>query len=316
MRLLSKKQQSDKPPRRDNSVGPAKVRATPEDLDNRYNFRRNRTLTGSLSSRVSSANEFNSELKSTRIQHHDLRHHRRRLSLVLLVSLATVGVLVFVLFQMTVFTNISTLGNLTVDTDRYNKVIHDYLNRRPLQRFRLALNTEELAKYLQANGLPEVESVGQEVVNDGFVTSKLSLEFRRPAVVWRSGDKTMYVDSDGNAFTKNYFQEPTVEVVDQTGINTNGNQVLASNRFLGTIGQVVGQMKRNGHEVTKITLPANTTRQVDVNIQGTQYIIKFSVDRSAGEQSEDASRAIGYLASHQINPSYLDVRVSNRAYYK
>jgi hypothetical protein len=42
----------------------------------------------------------------------------------------------------------------------------------------------------------------------------------------------------------------------------------------------------------------------------------MSVDRPAGEQAEDAMRAIKYLQSKGMTPAYIDVRVGGKAYYK
>lgn len=318
MKLFSKKQQTDLPSRRTGRREGEQARATPEDLDKRYSFRRNRTLTGSLSSGVASANERNSELKSARIQHHDLKHHRKHLFLSFLGVVLVASSIFFALYQSIVLVRIEGSEGLPlVDSKHYENKVQQYLNTRPLERFRFSLNTKELAKYLQSNGFPEVAEVRPDSRISGFVQSTLTLQLREPTVVWRTDSgEPLYVDGSGNAFSRNYYAEPTVSVIDNTGIKTSDGKVLASNRFLGFIGQVVGEMHRSNYTVTEVLLPEGTTRQVDIKVSEASYPIKFTIDRPAGEQAEDASRALRFLSIQGVNPEYLDVRVSGRAYYR
>ena len=315
MGILSKKQQSV-PRRRMEQSGDSQPRPTASDLDARYSFRRNRTLTGSLSSDVSSAVEHRSELKSARVHTHHLRRHRRHalgwLFTVLLISAA----LATLLFQSIVHVSVISSAQRLSDATLYEQSIQEYLQKHPFERFRFALNLGSLAAYLQAHDMPEVESADSIESASGLGNAQVALTFRKPAVVWQTAGVNMYVDAKGNSFQRNYYAEPSVQVVDQTGIQSQNNQVLASNRFLSFIGKVVGRMQENGYKVAQIILPADTTRQVQVKLDGVAYLIKLSVDRAVGEQAEDAARAVVYLQQKGIGAEYIDVRVSGRAYYK
>lgn len=291
-------------------------RAETSSTENRYTFRRNRTLTGSLSSDVASVNEHHAELKSTRVHAHHLRRHRKHAGLALFGVIAVVAALAYLIYQSIGSVVLTTAVAKPVDQQLYTSKIIDYLNRYPSERFRFSLNSASLTTYLQNHDAPEVLSVSADASYAGFGKSSIHLTFREPVVVWQTGGSRLYVDSNGVAFTRNYFGEPAVQVVDQTGIQATNNQVLVSNRFLGFIGLVVGRMSTYGYKVTDIILPANTTRQVEIKCATVSYPIKFSIDRAVGEQAEDATRAITYLASHGIRVSYLDVRVSNRAFYQ
>ncbi len=315
MKLLQKKQQL--PNRRSNSLSSREGRASADDLNARYSFRRNRTLTGSLSSDVASANEHRSELRSPRLQTHHLRRHRRRLLLVFLgVSVAVAG-LGWLIYQSIAGVDIVVKAPVPpVDTQLYEQKVQDYLNGRPLERNRKTVNTEALATYLQENGSPEVLMVQVSSSPAGFGASTLELTMRRPLVSWKTGVSRLYVDGTGAAFTRNYFAEPTVEVIDETGIQTVNNQVLASDRFLGFIGRMVGRLQEQSLTVTRVVLPANTTRQLLLSIQGVAYPVKVNIDRPAAGQAEDIARTIRHLAGKGIIPEYVDVRVEGRAYYK
>lgn len=304
------------PARRQRPSGVSSVRASEADLETRYAFRRNRTLTGSLSSEVESARVRHMELRSARVQGHDLRAHRRRLAAVLGGVLLVVAGLGFAIYDSIAFPVVAITTQAPLDQSLYTGKIQDYLSKHPSQRLRIGLNTRELASFLQTHGAPEVESVNERTDFAGFGKSRITLVMRKPVVVWHTGSRIYFVDSTGNAFERNYYAPPTVEVIDKTGIQTSDNQVLASNRFLGFIGKIIGRMEREGMTVSQVTLPANTTRQVLMTLEGVAYPIKCSVDRSAGEQAEDTVRAVRHLSNKGISPQYLDVRVSGKAYYQ
>lgn len=315
MGFLSKKT-PPAPTRRLENNEQGRARPTPSDLDARYTFRRNRTLTGSLASGVASASEHNAELRSPRVHAHHLRRHRRHATAALIGVLVAAAGVAFLIFQSIITTSITTSAPGAIDSSAYAKMVHEYLMKRPLERFRFSLNTVSLTSYLQAHGYPEVSSIDSAVEFYGLGKASLHATFRSPAVAWRTNGSVVYVDAQGNTFKSNYYQEPSVQVVDQTGIPAQDNQVLASDKFLGFIGKVIGRMKENGFTVTQISLPANTTRQVQVLVGGASYPIKFSIDRPVGEQAEDAARAIRYLADKGIAAEYVDVRVSGKAYYR
>jgi len=312
MGLLRKKQ--PQPARR--RLGQSDASLDDAQISQRYTFRRNRTLTGSLASHVESAGEANSELRSTRVQTHDLHAHRKKLGVYLFLTVCVVAALGWIIYQSIAVVNVTTDTKTVVDQRMYTQKIQDYLTANPFQRLRTTVDTGSLTTYLQAHGSPEVASVSSQVTHDGFGMAGFNLSFRKPVVVWKTGSTKLYVDDQGNAFARNLYDDPTVEVVDQTGIQAQDNQVLASERFIGTIGRVIGRMSAQGYKVNRVELPANTTRQLLISTEGVSYPIKFSIDRSAGEQAEDASRAIKYLQGKGITPEYLDVRVSGKTFYK
>lgn len=295
-----------------------KGRAPEFDDSQRYAFRRNRTLTGSLSPGVASANEHRSELQSTRVQAHHLRRHRRRLGVALFAVLVVVAGLAWMIWQSIVAVQIVTDNGASqpLDAKLYTDEIERYLSSHPFERNRVSFNASAVATYLQSHGFPEVSHISLDTTHHQISTATLTVSMRKPVVSWKTGASRLYVDKDGVAFARNYYADPTVEVVDQTGIQTVNNQVLASNRFLGFIGLIIGHLHEQGLMVSQVVLPADTTHQLLVSMQGIAYSVKISVDRPAADQAEDTARAIRYLASKGITPKYLDVRISGRAYYQ
>lgn len=316
MNLLRKKQQRQG---RRATLTREKGRAAADfDDSQRYAFRRNRTLTGSLSSGVASANEHNSELQSTRVQAHHLRRHRRRLGVALFAVLVVVVGLAWMIWQSIVDVRIVTDNGASqpLATKPYTDEIERYLSSHPFERNRVGFNANALTVYLQAHGFPEVSGVSLDATHRQIGTATLIVSMRKPVVSWKTGASRLYVDEDGVAFARNYYADPTVEVVDQTGIQTVNNQVLASNRFLSFIGLIIGHLHEQGLSVSQVILPADTTHQLLVSMQGVAYPVKISVDRPAADQAEDTARAVRYLMGKGITPKYLDVRISGRAYYQ
>lgn len=312
MALFSNKKTNTNTPRRRQRVGAEPVEQAIS--EERYSFRRNRTLTGSTSSVVSSASEAKGQLKSTRVQAHDLVRKRRHIGGMLgLIVIGSLGLL-FLISQFTA-TAIVRTKDASITLDRvYGVAVEEYFAKKPIERLRFLLDVESLDKYVQSV-TPEVESIKVEG-SAGFGKSQFIATMREPIAGWSVGGKQQYVDATGVSFERNYFAAPKVQIVDQSGIQVAAGQAVASNRFLGFVGLVVGLSKTQGYTVSQVIIPRATTRQIQLRIEGVEFPVILSVDRGAGEQVEDMKRSIDWLRVHQIKPGYLDVRISGKAFYK
>ena len=279
-------------------------------------FRRNRTLTGTTSNNLDST-DVRSDLESDRIHVHHLTNHRRKILSVFMVVFVSV-ILLWVLisnFTATVIVRVSDTNiSKPVDSSRYEKAIQNYLDINPISRFNFLLDQSSLTKYISDN-LPEVSGVSQQNMA-GIGETNFVVTMRTPVAGWKINDKQYYVDSKGISFEQNYFLAPTVQIVDSSGASPQMGTAIVSNRFLGFVGRVVSAAKTSGYTVTQAVLPANTTRELEIHIKDNTTLVKLSIDRPAGEQIEDMANALKYCASHSISPSYIDVRVSGKAFYK
>lgn len=309
MALFSKKQK-DLPGRRRPQIDAE--RATDASLDERYSFRRNRTLTGSVSSQVASATEKNANLKSARVQTHDLLHRRRQLGSMLLLVLASAGVLYYLISQFIAGVVVQSAD--VPSTTIYQEAIQSYLAMQPAERLRFLLDVGHLNQYLQAK-TPEVAAVRVEGAA-GLGKTAFQLKMRQPVAGWNMYGQRRYVDATGVSFARNYYPAPSVQIVDDSGVQVQAGQTVASNRFLGFVGRVVGLANTQGYTVTQVAIPRGTTRQIDLRIDRVGYPVKLSVDRPASEQVEDMARAIAWFTAHGQTPQYLDVRVSGKGYYR
>jgi hypothetical protein len=271
-------------------------------------FRRNRTLSGV----VREAPEV-----SARVRVHHLARQRRKVGSMLLLILVGIGLLALLLTQFTakvIITSASTSVSNSIDGIIYEEMINDYLGIHPAERLRFILNEQELSNYAAAV-VPEVASVDQ-TGSENIVETRFSITFREPIAGWQINGRQFYVDDHGIVFDKNYYTEPTVQIIDESGLSPEQGSTVASARFLSFVGRVVGLSKDRGYEVTEAILPSGTTRQLEIRIKGVSPRVKLSIDRGAGEQVEDMARALNYLTERKLKPSYVDVRVSGRAVYR
>ncbi len=332
MKLFKKKQKNIAVPRRRLSdYAPSEMRQasdSPSSSDTsayasaRHRFRRNQTFTGSTSSQIVSAVENDAMMQSPRAAAHHLRRAQRRLGMRLLGVVVLAGISMLILYQfiavvhVSYYGQIATAGSDTEKLQQYESDIQTYLNQRPIERLRPFLNLENLAAFLQDNGDPEVREV-TTVAAAELGGAQIVVKMREPVVTWTIGSNKQYVDKDGYIFTYNHYSIPEVTVIDESGVTASDDiKTVASSRFLQFIGRGVAMAKNDGLSVQSVIIPADTTRQVQFALsdeEGTR--IKLSVDRSAGEQIEDAMRAYTYLAGQDVVTPYIDVRVSGRAYY-
>jgi hypothetical protein len=277
-------------------------------------FRRNRTLTGSLSSKVwSAANESTSHLKSARVQAHELTEYRRRLGGILLAVALVIGMVIFLLWQFTATVHIAVTGLAhPVATSAYEDSVQKYYEQHPFERFRFAVNQSRLTEFVQQTQ-PEVRMA--DVAGGGFMRSTITIAMRQPVAGWKIGSAQYYVDAQGVSFTQNYYPSPAVQIIDRSGVPLESGRAIASNRFLSYVGRTVALSASSKLTVEQVIIPAGTTRQLELHLQGVAYPVKLVIDRPVGEQVEDMARTISYLSSKHQSPQYVDVRVSGKAFY-
>lgn len=280
-------------------------------------FKRNRTLTGTTSNFLNSI-DAKSDLKSPRTHVHHLSIQRSKIISILLIVIVLSSLLWVLIINFTarVSVDLSSMlfSNQVVDSLEYENTIQEYLVINPMSRLNFLLDQSALTNYVSLK-LPEVASVDQEKMV-GIGETKFTITMRKPTAGWKINDKQYYVDSNGISFEKNYYSEPIVQIVDNSGASLQTGTAIASNRFLGYVGRVVSSVSASGYTVTEAMLPMNTTRELDVRLKENNFLIKISIDRPVGEQVEDMARAAQYFISHNQIPNYIDVRVSGKAFYK
>ncbi len=301
-------------PRHQRAKQPIRQPKTDSDVT-QNTFRRSRTLTGSVSSAVRSSVEQSSNLRSPRLKEHDLRSHRRKLSLLLLGSLMASVLVVWLLDQVIVTPTIHYQpATSRADTGRYASIINDYFNNHPEERFAFALNPDTFSAYMVQNAA----EVSSAVVTNapGLVRHDVLLGIRQPIAFWQIDNKQYYVDAGGNSFETNLLTAPSITVRDETGLPSTSQQIIASTKMMKYIGRVVNAVSKRVAPVKEVILPPGTLKEVDIILDDRPYRIRLNIDRDPEEQANDVIAALQYLQVREITPQYVDARVSGKAFYK
>ena len=104
--------------------------------------------------------------------------------------------------------------------------------------------------------------------------------------------------------------EPTVPIIDE---NTGDN---ISARVKSFVVNLEEDLAATNIAIDRVVLPAQKAREIRVFITERGEYYKMSLDRGSAVQAEDLARMRHYLEEKGISPSYVDLRVEGRAYYK
>lgn len=306
MSLFSKKEPASSQTPRRRAPRPEEAPLEPSE----GGFRRNQTLRAPSRS-------VDQTSPSERHKAHHLADRQRKVGAILGLVLLIITLLFLLLSQFTarvVVTGTTEPLSRPLDSARYEQYINDYFALQPVERLRFALNEQGLSDYV-ASRAPEVAAVSLSGVSQ-FTDSRFSLELRRPLAGWQINNDQLFVDSKGVVFSDNFYDAPTVQIIDQSGISPEQGTVVASTRLLSFVGVLVSRAGESGYVVTSVSLPSGTTRQLEVRIKDVVPFVRFTIDRAAGEQVEDMSRTIQFLAAQSRSAEYIDVRVEGRAVYR
>jgi hypothetical protein len=286
--------------------------------DESFAFRRSRTITGSAATNVRAAADDRGQLRSPRLHEHSLRKHRRKLGLYFLLSCSIIGVLAYAVMSYISTVSVTLQSAQTVqkplDDSKYQGLVQRYFEEHPFEHFSFSLKEEAFNDYM-VRSAPEIATA--TMTADGpWWQGSLGLRLREPVVAWTIRDQQYFVDSQGVAYTTNYFATPAVSVTDKSGVSASAG-VVASTKLLRFIGRVITLVDASGiSPVQSVELPTNSTRQVDFKLADHAYVIKAHMDRDPAGQAADIVSAVRYVQQKQINPEYLDVRVASKAFYR
>lgn len=276
-----------------------------EDLPTQ-SYRRNRTL--------NSRQTISPLETSDRLEAHELVKRRRSVTRRLFITAVSLGIVVFLLFQLTIDISIQTPDMKSSNSsNKYVAALNEYYSTHPAERFRFFLNNNDL-KHFFLQKAPEVKNI--RIEGDFLARSAVKLTFRQPVAQWSSGGKVYFVDDGGVTFEQNYFDAPAVAVRDESGLPTRGGQEVINRQFLSFLGQAVSAFAQYKIKVSEATLPASTVRQVWFKVEGGAMQVRMTVDRAAQSQVKQAVITLEYLGKAGNTPEYIDVRVDQRSFYK
>lgn len=293
----------------------------PKKDEGRYSstqFRRGRTLPGTTAARLHAHDSRAIKTATPREKVRHLSYVRRKLAgaLGLLVLLSLV--LAILLWQFTATASVGTTESSVVPQNElveYEKSLQKYFADNPMERLRFNLNAQRLNEFMIRKH-PEIYAIEQHGAT-AFTTTAFTVQLRKPVVSWQVDTARYFVDAQGVSFTKNIFDMPAVTIVDNSGVRHTPGTAIASARFLSFVGRAVALAQQNKLVVKQVNIPAGTSRQVELIIDGIAYPFILSIDRLPGEQVEDVLRVIAYFNRvGGIPPHYVDLRVKGKAFYR
>lgn len=284
-----------------------------------YTFRRSRTITGTTSARVTPGATATSQLKTPRLQIHELKKVR---SLVVKVLCALLVVSLPLLYAI-----LNHIGTIVIVTDRqssisqvsaadYRTATSQYFGEHPLERFSFLLNEAALRRFMleRHSELSDFAITKQWYGGDVRFAAKT----RQPLVVWQTGGRRYYVDGEGVAFTQYQGDSSKLVVItDQSGVAPSEVETaIASKRFITFLGKLVGAINGGGKGRVGSVIVPPSAREIDIKLEGRDCVIKTNSDRDPSQQAEDVLRALAYFDAQAAKPHYIDARVGGKAFYR
>lgn len=184
------------------------------------------------------------------------------------------------------------------------------------------LDKTALARAIQKQH-PEVAGVDISSGQPWQAAVRVNLVFRRPVFIWRDvSKKDQFIDSRGVLFDKNYDRtidtKKLVRIEDESGVVLEaGNSVLTAN-LISFVGQLHSQLPAvfDGKSVSRVIVP-RSTREVQIQISGKPYLIKFNSSRDLAVQVGELTTLLAFLKRESVVPaSYIDLRVADKVFYK
>lgn len=129
------------------------------------------------------------------------------------------------------------------------------------------------------------------------------------ALIYMTGKNAMEeYETSGETGEKEY--QLRAQIVDED------NRERISTRTKEYAAQLEQDLHDLGYTVTQFTLPTGMSRELYVDIDGEEAYFKVNMDRDTAVTAEDIGRVAKYLRERDLHPTYVDVRVEGKAYYK
>ncbi len=206
-------------------------------------------------------------------------------------------------------------------TNVYQQAFETSMRKSWTNTNKLTIDTKGLARDLKAQ-YPELAEVSVTLPVLGQ-RPILYLAMTEPRLILAPTAGAAYVlDDNGRAIvptaqvdTVDSLRLPTV--TDQSGLKPRQGEIVLNSSSVDFIRTVVYELQAAHVGYTQLVLPA-ASQELDVYVAGKPYFVKFNLHQTNARQQVGAFLAVqASLAQKGTAPSsYIDVRVSGRAYYQ
>ncbi len=243
-----------------------------------------------------------------------------------LIVTALIGLLLLFIRMIITASNITTDDFIHLTDEQkqaYQKSLNEAYQNNSVARQAWLLDKSATTKDFLAEH-PEVASAQLTTSNPVRASLEAKLTFRVPVFKWRGASKTeQFVDNHGVLFSLNL--DPRVDlsklinIEDESGtVLDQGTSVLTDRlmQFAGGLHLKLPPLYGPQATIGRVVVPA-ATREVQAQIAGQPYLIRFSSERDLDEQIGELDKLLNYMRSKNITPSvYIDLRVAGKAFYK
>lgn len=284
-------------------------------------FRRNNIVFSKSQREVAEHQQSVSQRQAERRRQSVHRRTRRKL----VAALLAVVVMLFAYFSSV--SSVSLESNASsrlgaAQSKEYEEAILNAFNSHTLFRQSWLADRQAAAAAVQKQ-FPEIERISLSSRPLSPVIQS-EIRFRTPVFTWKDASNApQFVDQHGVLFSKNLDPgKQTADLIaieDQSGVVLEeGSAVLTQNliQFVGQLYAKIPQLYGKGASVSRVIIP-RSTREVQIQVAGQPYLIKFNTSRDIEEQVGELKALLGFLQANSITPTqYIDLRVAHKAFYK
>jgi cell division septal protein FtsQ len=282
-------------------------------------FRRNNVIISRRQSEITARQQSVTQRQLQKKQ----KESRHRLKLRIVTTVFLIGTVVGLWRMAITTTNVQAQnGQLSaIESEKYTKTINQVYYSHTLfgQSWLLdggAFEQAVIAKH------PEIATIEPAINTPLSTTLTATITFRKPVFTWKDASKTeRYIDNKGMLFSINKDRsvdpKKLIHIEDESGaVLEAGSSVLTA-----TLIQFIGQLHTElpalfNAPIARVVIP-RSTREVQVQMAKTPYLIKFNSQREVGEVVGELKSLVAFLKQDNITPStYIDMRIANKAYYK
>ncbi len=214
----------------------------------------------------------------------------------------------------------STTTYFLQDKQVYERAAENVLQKSWINRYKLTVDTASVRREL-LNQYPEIKNVSVALPILGH-QPQIYIEPYKPSFVLTTTNGGAYLlDATGRALASTSQIEdieglgvPTIQ--DKTGLEVRlGSRAIPSSTVAFT-QTIIKALSAKNVTISTLALPAGAY-QLDVGVAGQKYYVKYNLQNDALQQAGTYLAVQNRLAADRITPAeYIDVRVTDRAYYK
>jgi|GEM_PF-2691871 len=258
----------------------------------------------------------------------DIKKAQKIQSTKIKVAAISLGILALLLLYRMSISHVSVTSNAsshlsTAQLQQYESSILDAYQKHTVAHQSWLLDDQGLSDAV-AGQFPEIEQITVSTTAPFSKTLHADIRFRKAVFTWRDASNTdQFVDKNGVLFVKNL--DPSVDtgklirIEDQSGVVLQaGTSVLTTSlvQFVGQLHSKLPPLYDPSSTIARVIVP-KSTREVQVQVSGVPYLIKFSSTRSLDEQVGELQSLVQFLKNTKATPSaYIDLRVPHKAFYK